>query len=345
MNDAAGPAGERTVLVTGGSGYVGGWVAAELLRRGYRVRSTIRNLAREAEVRGQIASVVDPGDRLTVFAADLTKDDGWDRAAEGADYVMHVASPMPIGEFRGQDVIGPAREGTLRVLRAARAAGAKRVVITSSTAAAMPPKGDGAVADETFWTDLPDKRIYNYPRAKVLAEQDAWAFVREEGGGLQLATVLPSQIQGPVLGADYSASVGIIAMMLQGKMPVTPRIGFSIVDVRDLVDLHLLAMTEDAAAGERFIAAGEFLWFSDIARILRENLGARGAKAPKGRLPDAVVRVAALFNAEMAQLAPNLGVRSRISSAKAERLLGWRPRPADASVLDAAASLIAKGLV
>jgi dihydroflavonol-4-reductase len=336
---------EQTVLVTGGSGYVGGWVVVELLRRGYRVRATIRDLAREGAVRAQIGSAVDAGDRLAILQADLLSDDGWMRAADGADYVIHVASPMPIGEFRGQDVIRPAREGTLRVLRAAKAGGAKRVVITSSTAAAQPPAGSNLVADETVWTDLPAKPIYNYPRAKTLAEQDAWAFVRQEGGEMQLSTVLPAQIQGPVLGADYSASVGLVTLMLNGKMPVTPRVGYNIVDVRDLAQLHLLAMTEAAAAGERFMAAGDFLWFSDMARILRENLGERGAKAPRRNLPDAVVRLAALFNPEMAQLAPSLGRRAMTSSAKAERLLGWRPRAAKDALLDTARSLIERGLV
>ncbi|WP_174291379.1 SDR family oxidoreductase [Sphingomonas bacterium] len=333
-----------TVLVTGGSGYLGSWIAVGLLRRGYRVRATIRNLARQDEVRAMIASEVDPGDRLSFVAADLLKDDGWDAAAQGADYVMHVASPMPIGEFRGHDVIRPAREGTRRVLTASAKAGVKRVVLTSSMSAATPKDKERQVSEETVWTDVPDKPAFNYARAKTLAEQDAWAFVREEGRGMELATVLPSQIQGPVLGSDFSASVGVIAMMLRGKMPVLPRIGFGIVDVRDLVDIHILAMTEPQAAGERFLATGDFLWFTDIARILREKLGARADKVPTRKLPDLVVRIGALFNPEMAQMAPNLGIQTKASIAKAERLLGWKPRPAAESIVDAANSLIAHGL-
>jgi dihydroflavonol-4-reductase len=345
MTDKAAAAGRQTVLVTGASGFVGGWAAVELLRQGYHVRGTIRDLAREGEVRAMIAGAVAPEDRLSFVAADLLKDEGWEAAAAGAEFILHVASPMPIGEFRGQDVIRPAREGTRRVLQAARKAGVKRVVITSSTAAAMPPKGGTATADETFWTNLPDKPIYNYPRAKTLAEQDAWAFVREAAGPMELATVLPSQIQGPVLGADYSASVEIVALMLKGKLPAVPRVGFSIVDVRDLIALHIKAMTDPAAAGERFIAAGDFLWFSDIARLLREHLGERAAKTPRRTVPDALVRIGALFNPEAAQLAPSLGVKSKISAVKAERMLGWRPRSAEASIVDTARSLIEKGLV
>ena len=175
-----------------------------------------------------IGSEVDPGDRLSFFSADLLRDDGWEQAAAGVDYVLHVASPMPIGEYRGLDVITPAREGTLRVLEASLKAGVKRVVITSSTAAAS-PKVKGTDADETVWTDLPPKKIYNYPRAKTVAERDAWAFAEARGGRMEITTILPSSIQGPVLGRDYSASVDVVRLMLTGKMPVLPQIGFGIV--------------------------------------------------------------------------------------------------------------------
>ena len=334
---------ERTVLVTGGSGFVASWVIIELLRAGFAVRTTIRDLAREAEVRAMIGSEVDPRDRLSFFAADLLRDEGWDRAADGSDYVLHVASPMPTGEYRKQDVIGPAREGTRRVLEASLKAGVRRVVLTSSTAAAM-PEGKEA-ADETVWTDRPAKPIYDYPRAKTLAERDAWAFAAAAGGRMELTTVLPSSIQGPVLGRDYSASVDVVGLMLKGKLPAFPRIGWGIVDVRDLAVLHIRAMTAPRAAGERFIGSGEFLWFSDIARILRERLGARAARVPTRTIPDFVVRLGAWFNPEMARLAPSLGIRHEYSSAKAERLLGWRARPAAASVIDTANSLIARKLV
>jgi dihydroflavonol-4-reductase len=187
---------EHTVLVTGGSGYLGGWAVIGLLRQGYRVRATLRNLAREGDVRATIAAQVDAGDRLSFVAADLLSDEGWDRAVDGATYVLHVASPMPVGEFRGQDVIRPAREGTRRVLEAAAKAGVKRVVLTSGTAAAMPKQRSGAVADETVWTDLPAKAIYNFPRSKTLAEQDAWAFVRRPGVTMELTTILPGRSKG-----------------------------------------------------------------------------------------------------------------------------------------------------
>lgn len=336
---------QRTVLVTGGSGYVGSWAIVELLRLGYSVRTTVRSLSREKEVRAMIAGQVDAADRLSVFAANLLQDDGWESAIEGSDYVLHVASPMPIGEFRGQDVIRPGREGVRRVLQASLNAGVKRVVLTSSTAAAMLKQNGQTKVNETIWTDLPDKSIYNYPRAKTLAEQDAWEIMSKAGGAMELTTVLPSSIQGPVLGADYSASVDIVGLMLKGKMPAVPRIGFNIVDVRDLADLHIRAMTSPEAAGQRIIGAGEFLWFSDIAKLLRDNLGERASKVRSRTLPDWIVRIGALFNAEMAQIAPSLGSFAEIDTTKADRLLGWRTRTVKSTILDTANSLIERGLV
>jgi dihydroflavonol-4-reductase len=336
---------QPTVLVTGGSGFVGGWAVVELLRRNYRVRTTVRDLAREPEVRAVIQTQTDPGHRLEFAQADLLDDHGWEEATAGAEFVLHVASPMPVGEFRGQDVITPARAGTLRVLRAARDAGVKRVVITSSAAAAIPTsKTAGVVADETVWTDLPPKAIHNYPRSKTLAEQDAWSYVREHGG-IELTTVLPAQIQGPVLGGDLSPSVQIIAMMLTGKMPAVPRVGFGIVDIRDLVDLHIRAMTAPQAAGERFIATSDFLWLRQIAQVLKDELGEKAAKVRTRSMPDFVVRLGALVNAEMKQLTPNLGVHQEISAEKAARVLDWRPRPARSSIVDTADSLIDNNLV
>jgi len=333
------PAGDsETVLVTGGTGYVGSWVIIELLRRGYLVRTTVRRLSRADDVRAAVAAGLGEaaGERLTFHEADLLRDAGWREAAAGVDYVLHVASPMPVGELRGQDVITPAREGTRRVLEAARAGGARRVVLTSSSAAAIPRDRD-SVADETVWSDLPDEPAYNYSRSKTLAEQDAWRFAEE--AGIELATVLPGSILGPVLGPDYSPSVNIVALMLRGKMPVVPHFGFSVVDVRDLADLHILAMTHPKASGERFLAAGEFLWFSEWAQILRAELGDAARRTPRHTLPDWTVRLVARVNPSLAQLVPNLGVRSRVSTQRAQELLGWQPRPVPQTLVDTAHSL------
>ncbi|MDH2425910.1 NAD-dependent epimerase/dehydratase family protein [Sphaerisporangium sp. TRM90804] len=346
MEDTTAEASATTVLVTGGSGFVGSWVIAKLLGRGHRVRTTVRRLSRENDVRAMLAPLVSPEAqaRLSFHEADLLRDAGWKAAVTGADHVLHVASPMRTGEYRGQDVVTPAREGTRRVLEASLAGGVRRVVITSSAAAAV-PKDKEALADETVWTEVPEGPLHDYPRAKTLAERDAWRLVQGSGDRMELVTVLPTLIQGPVLGADYSASVDLPGLMLRGRMPLAPRLGYSVVDVRDLADLHVLAMTRPEAAGQRFLAAGEFLWISDMAQTLRDALGPAAARTPRRTAPDWAVRLGARFNAELAQLAPGLGVRSNVSARKAETLLGWRTRPARDSLVDAARSLMDKKLV
>ncbi|MCY1031749.1 NAD-dependent epimerase/dehydratase family protein [Corallococcus sp. BB11-1] len=340
---------DDVVLVTGGSGYLGGWTVVALLEQGYRVRTTVRSLAREAQVRADVARRVEAGDRLSFFAADLLADAGWERAADGARYILHVASPMGVGEFKSQDLIRPAREGTLRVLKAGAKAGVERVVLTSSLQAALPPPDpspDAPATDESVWTDLSSKDGTQYTRAKTQAEQDAWAFVRQGGAGaMTLATVLPSVILGPVMSRDVSGSLELVARMLKGQLSHLPRMGFSVVDVRDLVDLHLRVMTAPGAAGERFAGSGDFLWMTDMARVLREHLGARAAKVSTKTAPDFLVRFGALFNAEVRQLTPNLGLRRTFSTAKAERLLGWRARPAVEALVASAEGLLREGLV
>ncbi len=340
----------QTVLVTGGSGYVGTWAIATLLQQGYRVRTTVRSLEREPAVCAAVAETVDPENRLAFFVANLLSDEGWDQAAEGAHFILHIASPMPAGEFKGQDVIRPAREGTLRVLKAGAKAGAKHVVMTSSTVAAQPAAGaaGGLLTDEAVWTDTsskPTTDFAQYAQAKTLAEQDAWGFVKGLGGQITLATILAASVQGPVLGKDYSASVDLIARLLEGHVPAIPRMGFSVVDVRDLVGLHLRAMTAPEAAGQRFVASGDFLWMADIAQLLRDRLGSRAAQVTTRLAPDVLVRFAGLFDSDARQIGPLLGAKHEYSAAKAETLLGWRPRPASETVVDTAESLISHGLV
>ncbi len=330
---------DRKVLVTGGSGYLAGWTIVRLLQQGYRVRTTVRELDREPLVRAKIATQVDADERLSFVRADLLADEGWTEATDGTEFVIHCASPMPVGKYQGTDLIGPALDGTGRVLRAAHHAGVRRLVLTSSADAAMPPRNSNVVADETIWTDVPQGRAFDYQRSKVLAEQAAWAFA-EANPEMELSTVLPAFIQGPVLGSEYSGSVSVVAMLLGGKLPVVPRVGWSVVDVRDVVDLHIAAMTSPKAAGERFVGAGDFLWISDMAAILREGLGDRGRKMPRRTLPNAVVRLAALVNRDMQEIVPRLGIEQHASSTKAKEVLGWSPRPAAEAILDGARSLI-----
>ncbi len=335
------------VLVTGGSGYIGGWCVISLLQQGYTVRTTVRNLARADEVRASLARIVDPGARLSFHAADLTRDDGWDEAAEGAEYVLHVASPLGVPEPRDpQDLIVPARDGALRAIRAAIKGGVKRVVMTSSVAAASPDRrAPDGVSDETVWTDGDDVAAGAYPRSKTIAERAAWDLIGREGGETTLAVINPALVLGPVYAADYSDSVQVIERLLSGRAPGVPRLGFNIVDVRDVADLHLRAMTAPEAAGQRFIAAGDFAWMGDLAAILRQHLGAQAAKVPTAKAPDILLRLVALFDRDLRSVTPGLGRRRAFTSAKAQRLLGWTPRPLEITVLDCARSLIAAGLV
>jgi dihydroflavonol-4-reductase len=330
---------KETVLVTGVSGHLGSWVAIKLLQAGYKVNGTIRHLRRAGEVEQSIYRQIPAANRLALFAADLQRDGGWEEAASGCSYAIHVASPMPIGEYKAQDLITPAREGTRRVLEAAQHAGLKRVVLTSSASAALPALGSADRLTEANWTSRPDKPIYQYPRSKVLAEQDAWSFVQQHAPDLQLVTILPGLIQGPIIGAHPSAG-GIVGMMLSGKMPAVPRVGFTVVDVRDLADLHIDALTSPAAAGQRVLAGGEFLWLKDIADILHDHFGAKAAKVPTRVLPDAVVRLLGFVSKDMAQLAPDLGVMQGIDASKARDLFGWTTRSGKQSIIDGANSVL-----
>jgi dihydroflavonol-4-reductase len=337
----------ETVLVTGATGYVAGWCIVELLNRGFAVRATVRSLAKEPVVRATIAGAVDADDRLSFVAADLSADLGWDTAVAGCDYVLHVASPLGVDNPKNPDaLIVPARDGALRVLRAAADAGVKRVVMTSSCAAASPPLGSlDSITDETLWTDPDEKGLTAYRKSKVLSERAAWDFMREHPGTTELTTILPGAVFGPVLTTQNLGSVQVIGRVLQGRPPGTPRLGMNIVDVRDVADAHVRAMTSPEAAGERFIAVNEFLWMSEIAQILRSTLGARGSKVPTRTLPDFVLRFLARFDPTLRSLTPMLGRRRRHSSAKARRLLGWSPRPAATTVVDCAESLIAQNAI
>jgi nucleoside-diphosphate-sugar epimerase len=335
----------QTVLVTGGSGAIARWCIADLLGRGYTVRTTVRDLGREPEVRASIAAQTDPQDRLSFAVADLTDDAGWAAAAQGAQYVLHVASPLPTQDPKDEnELIVPARDGTLRVLRASVGAGVKRVVLTSSVASigytAAPP---GGAYTEEQWSDPTSKDTPPYPRSKTIAERAAWDFIQSSGGATTLAAVNPGLVIGPVLGKDPSFSFDAISRLLAGAMPAIPRLGWNFVDVRDIADLHIRAMTAPNAAGQRFIGTAAFAWLSDIARILRERLGADAAKVPKREAPDFVVRIMALFDPSIRSVAADLGDRTEFSHAKATAELGWNPRPLADSVVDCARSLIALG--
>lgn len=339
------------VLVTGGSGFVGSHCIAALLQdpAGYRVRTTVRSLAREGEVRETLQRAgVDAGDRLEFAAADLISDAGWPEAVAGATYVLHVASPFPAAAPKHEDeLIVPARDGALRVLRAARDAGVRRVVLTSSFAAI----GYGhATVDRVFteedWSATEGGDVSAYTKSKTLAERAAWDFIAAEGGELQLATVNPFAILGPVFSADNSTSISLVQRLLNGEMPGCPQLSYGLVDVRDVASLHLLAMTSPAAAGERFLAvAGEHLSIAQVGEVLRRELGSAARRVPTRVLPNWLVRLAARFDSSLKQLVGELGVTKASSNAKARERLGWQPRSNDEAILATARSLMELGLV
>ncbi|MBS0409728.1 MAG: aldehyde reductase [Proteobacteria bacterium] len=342
--------GQGTVLVTGGSGYIGGWCVVGLLDQGYRVKTTVRSLGREAGVRAALATAnaaaADPG-RLSFHAAELTADAGWDEAAAGCDYVLHVASPLGIAEPKDpNELIVPAREGALRALNAAIRAGARRVVMTSSVAASSHgSSGPDSVADEEVWTNPAEAGVSAYAQSKTLAERAAWDLIGKAGGATTLATVNPALVLGPVLSQDFSGSVQVVERLLSGRVPGLPRLGFNVVDVRDVADLHIRAMTAPEAAGQRLIAAGQWAWMADIAAILRARLGSEAGKVPTRKVPDVVLRLVSLVDKELGSVTPNLGRKRDFTSAKAQTLLGWKPRPLEETVVDCARSLIAVGAV
>lgn len=331
----------ETVLVTGGAGFVASWCIVDLLNQGFAVRATMRDSARGGALRAAIGAKA-PVDQLSFVAADLTRDDGWDEAMAGCAYVLHVASPLGVnnpGAAR-EAFESAARAGTLRVLRAAVKASVKRVVMTSAAATVRAPHSADKVSDETTWADPDDPALGEYRRSKVLAERAAWDFMARDGGATEFATVLPGAVFGPLLMRDNLGSVRVVERLVTGKMPGLPRIGLSIVDVRDLAAVHVRAMTAPEAAGERFLATGEFLWFSDMADALRKALGARAPDVPTRRVPDIVVRTSALFSPTMRALAQDIGKRNATSSEKAKRLLGFAPRPARQTIVDCAESLL-----
>jgi dihydroflavonol-4-reductase len=328
----------QTVLVTGGNGFVGGWCIVELLRQGYAVRATVRTMDKAEAARAAIGRKVET-DRLRFVTADLMQDDGWDAAMAGVEYVLHVASPLPMGAVLDREALVPqARDGTLRVLRAAAKANVRRVVMTSAAATTRQPLGSNIVSDETLWADPADPQFDAYRVSKIRAERAAWDFMRAEGGDTQLTTILPGAVFGPVLTADGLGSVKIIKDLLAGRPMAMPQLGFWVVDVRDLADAHIRAMTAPQAANERVIVAGHFLWMAEIARILREKTG---AKTPARVLPNWVVRLLSPFMADLRTLVPLVGRRIEMNTGKAQRLLGIVPRPAEETLVDCADSLTA----
>jgi dihydroflavonol-4-reductase len=330
-----------TVLVTGGTGFIAQHCIQQLLRRGCRVRTTVRDLSREQALRAAVASN-ESESLLGVAAADLTRDEGWQAAVDGVEYVLHTASPVPVAPPRDESqLIIPALEGTRRVLEASARAGVRRVVHTSSIAAVLGgvERVVGATFTEADWSN-PAGDIQAYARSKTLAERAAWEFQASLPASqrFELCTVNPVYVIGPSLDGHANASNEIIRKLIDREIPGLPRLYFPLVDVRDVATAHLLAMTNERAAGERFILSAHDVWYSDIAAVLRTG----GHRVPTRGIPDWLVHVLSWFSGTVRRVIPGLGWEFHASSEKARRILGWETRPLQETVLDTATSILSR---
>ena len=337
-----------TVLVTGASGFIGLHCVLQLLQEGYRVRGTVRSQGRADEVREAMEGNVDVGDRLEIVEADLTRDEGWADAVHGCSYVLHVASPFPNRAPEHEDeLIKPAKEGTLRVLRAAANAGVKRVVITSSLAAVAGghPLDDARVFTEEDWSII--ERCPPYPKSKTLAERAAWDFVAGLGGDapMELCVINPGAVLGPVLNRHYSTSGEVVRKLMAKELPGTAKIGFSWVDVRDVASAHIAAMTTPGAAGQRFCCAIEFSWIDEVADILAKRFGPEGWKVPTRKLPNFMVRIVALFDPTVKTVVSDLGKVRHVSSDRIRSVLNWQPHSLEEMTVAMGETMIEQGIV
>lgn len=338
---------QQTVLVTGATGFIASHTLLALHKAGYHLRGTARSAAKAEKLNDTLSNYAGEPIHVELVSADLMSDEGWAEACEGCDHVIHMASPfLSTVPKDPMELIAPARDGALRVLRAAKAAGLKRVVMTSSFAAVgygwggeRPP-----VLNETHWSN-PDNLKDNtaYTRSKTIAEKAAWDYVRGEGEGLELTTINPVAVLGPAMSADVSTSLELVTQPMQKKLPKAPKISFGVVDVRDVADAHVCAMTHPEAAGERFILSERVMWMREMIHILAEAYPDR--KLGSGELPSLLVKLAANFNPVIKQVVPELGCFRNTSSDKARETLGWEPRPAKDAILASAASLIELGVV
>lgn len=333
------------ILVTGGTGYVASWCIAGLLSQGHAVRATLRSLDKANRVRSALEKAGHDVAGLSFAEADLTDDSGWADAMTGCEHVLHVASPLGhSGQQTREALVPPARDGTLRVLKAATTAGVKRIVMTSAAATARPSSREDRPARETVWADPDIPDLDPYRLSKILAERAAWDFMARQSGTTSLTTILPGAVLGPLLFADTVGSVQVVQRMLKGQPPALPNLGFTVTDVRDLADMHIRALVAPQAPGERFLVGGQFLWMREIADILRDGLGSDAKRVPGRRMPDSVFRLLALFISDLRMFRADLGRRNDMDTSKAERMLGFSPRPAEVTLNDCARNLIALGL-
>jgi len=317
------------VLVTGGTGFVGIHAIFQLLQKGYQVKTTLRSLKRKDDIIAMLlAGGISSFEHLVFIEADLTKDDNWDEAVKDCTYVLHIASPIFLARPKGaNEMIRPAVDGTLRVLKAARDAGVKRVVMTSNFGAVgYSHKEPKIPITEAEWTDPNEKGLSSYNKSKVMAERAAWDFMQREGGNLELSVINPVGIFGPALGPDLSSGFELVKNLIDGTMKAIPNLTLNAIDVRDVADLHIRAMTNPNAKGQRFLAlAGGKISLPEIAKLLKEKMPPIAGKVSGKILPDWLVRIAGLFNPKARAIASMLKASRNVSNEKARKVLGWKP--------------------
>ncbi|CAG1017018.1 NADPH-dependent methylglyoxal reductase [Anaerolineales bacterium] len=338
----------KPILVTGASGFVALHAIIQLLQQGYKVRATLRTLSRELEVREAVGKQVEIKDSLEIVGADLNQESGWDKIVENCESVLHVASPFPLLEPKDEnELIAPAVQGTLRVLRASHDANIKRVVIVSSIAAVFSGhNGDSRTFDENDWSDV-EKNIGAYARSKTFAERAAWDFINgsENTNKMEMVAINPPLILGPVPNKDLPTSAEMVSTLMLGQVPGVAKIKIGIVDVRDVVSALILAMTTPEAAGHRFLCPAGTIWLKDLAETLHKKYAARGYKIRTMQFPVFAVRLLALFDKKIALVANDLEWDFELSDVKIKRILKWSPRPMEEAILSMAESLIEQGLV
>lgn len=338
----------KFALVTGASGFIAQQLIVDLLAQGHRVRGTVRSTAKAAALNEALAPHSARSAELELVEADLESDRGWDAAVAGVDVTHHVASPFPMAAPKNaDDLIRPARDGALRVLKAAKRAGVDRVVLTSSCAAVAYGKNTLPESfSESDWTDAANTADCSaYVQSKTIAEKAAWDYVAGEGRGLRLTAINPVAVFGPILSSQVKTSVGVVAQILAGKFPALPNAGIQVVDVRDVSAAHLKAMDDPSTAGERYILSDKFYWLKDFAQVLRNAFPDRASKVPTRTLPDFLVRFLALFSGDMKTIATELGKRRISSSAKVRKLLGRDLIPGDDAIRASGETLIRYGAV
>lgn len=329
------------ILVSGASGFIASHCVLDLLANGYEVRGSVRSLDRSAALRAMYARHGADVSRLEFVEATLTEQDCWHAAVDGCSGIFHVASPVPTIQPKDpQDVIAPAKAGTMNVLAAARDAGIRRLVVTSSVAAIMGGISEDRVYTAEDWSDPDDPDLTPYSISKTVAERAAWDFCAEHD--IALATVNPALVLGPALEADYGSSLEALVKLMKREIPLLPRFGFEIVDVRDVATLHRLAFEQDAAIGQRLIAANGFRWFREIAEVLQAEFP--DYPIPHRQMPNWVAHLAQYVVKEIASFINDLDVKKQLDIAPA-KAIGWQPRTPEEAILGGGHSLVELGLV